>query len=251
MNKYAIVSEAASRELIGTLEELGYLPIPLPPHPSLPAPVASHPDLLLHFAGERVFCERNYLPIARKLLKNLLLERGMELLPVEGEFAPVYPRDILLDAARVGRFLFCLPRATAAELTEDRSVTVVPVMQGYAKCSVIPVGENALMTADPAIAKAAAEHGLDVLKLRPHHILLPGYDTGFFGGAASFAPDRHTDTILFCGDLSALDERESILSFCRRHGKNVTDVPSIPLSDVGTVFLFGEKRRPDGRKTEV
>ena len=68
--------------------------------------------------------------------------------------------------------------------TGDRAVQISS-RQGYSRCSVCVVSDNAIITADEGICRSAEAHGVDVLKIRPGYIDPPGFDYGFIGGQAS------------------------------------------------------------------
>ena len=219
------------------LRERGFEVQKLPPHSSLPHPVASHPDMLLFFAPDTIFCTKSYQRIAAKELDRLSAYCQKPILTVEEETSDRYPHDILLNAAPIGKRLFCLPSHTARALTACSAYEVVPVRQGYAKCSTLPVGEDALITEDASIARAAETQGLEVLRVSSHAVGLAGYDTGFLGGASSFAPYGGCRQILFCGKLDSHPNASDIRKFCNDRGFETMSLSDIPLTDVGTMFL--------------
>ena len=88
------------------------------------------------------------------------------------------------------------------------------------------------------IAEAAKACGTEVLQIALGHVTLPGYDTGFIGGAASFAPYHSTDEILFCGSLDLHPDGDAIRAFCHRHGLRAVSLSPDRLYDLGTVFLI-------------
>ena len=220
------------------LARRGYTVLHMPPHPALPSPVASHPDMLLFFAPDAIYCTNSYQAIAQRELSVLSAHTQKPIRTVTGEVGERYPTDILLNAAPVGDRLFCLPAHTARELTAQAGYRVVPVRQGYAKCSAVPIMHNALITADPSIATAAAQAGCSVLRLSAHATALKGYGTGFLGGAASFAPYLPMRELLFCGDLDTHPDAAQIRDFCRAHGVTCVSLSNAPLYDVGTIFLL-------------
>lgn len=234
----AVIDGRAPRHIIKGLVAHGFEPLPLPPHPNLPKPVASHPDMLLFFAPNGCFCTEIYAEIAKKELEILSKHTGMPIIKVRQSVAPLYPHDILLNAARIGNRLFCLEDHTAEELTHDEGYKICHVRQGYAKCSTLPVGDHALITADPSIGAAAQAEGLDVLLTKPAKIELQGYDTGFLGGASSFAPYRDLSEIYFCGDIQTHPEADRIVEFCQRHHEKPVSLADGSLYDLGTVFLI-------------
>ena len=108
------------------------------------------------------------------------------------------------------------------------------VKHGYAKCSICSVGENAIITADPSIAKTAKKNGIDVLKTEASHTRLDGYDCGFIGGASG----DDGENIYFCGNLEKHPDGEKIKEFCKKHGRGVVCLSDEPLYDYGTLFFI-------------
>lgn len=234
----AVISRDAPECLAVLLLAHGYQTVRLPPDPRLPAPVAAHPDLSVFFAPDAVYTTPTYATCAKAELEAVCRHLGLPLRTVAAEVGNRYPRDVLLDALPVGNFLFCLPSATAAELISHPRWQTVPVRQGYAKCAALPVGDRALVTADPSLRAAAESVGLNVCTITPGGIRLDGYDTGFIGGAASFSPYRHSDRIFFCGDLRSIGDGRKLSAFLSAHGTEAVEIPGMPLCDVGTVFLL-------------
>ncbi len=238
----AILGSSVPASAEKALRDAGYQTLRLPPHPHLPPPVNSHPDMLLFFSSDAIFCTETYLKVAQKELNEISARTFLPIRTVLREVGKAYPEDVLLNAAPVGGLLFCRPDATAAELVYHPDFKVIPVRQGYAKCSVVPVGTHALMTSDVSIATAAKTHGIDVLLLPPGNIHLEGYPYGFVGGCTSFAPYQNTDTIFFCGALSQYEKGDEMQSFCRRHGFRLVSLGESRPIDVGTIFLIESKR---------
>lgn len=234
----AVVDYRISPQAKGALERMGHLVLALPPHPSLPVPVSAHPDMLLFFASDCIFCTKSYQSIAKNELERLYEYTKKPLCTVEGVVSECYPNDILLNAAPIGKRLFCNVAHTARELAAHPAYEIVNVRQGYAKCSTLPVGEHALITEDASIARAAQQTGLDVLQVESRAVTLKGYDTGFLGGAASFSPYVSIPQILFCGNLDRHPNSSEIRQFCNSHGIEPISLSNEALTDVGTIFLL-------------
>ena len=93
-----------------------------------------------------------------------------------------------------------------------------------------------MITADASIAKKATEMGVDVLLIQAGHISLLGYDYGFIGGCASFAPRQNIDTVFFCGDVSQHPDYNRISVFFQANGLSIINLSNFGLCDVGTIF---------------
>lgn len=234
----AVIDSRTPQKAQDALTDLGYDICALPCYQALDAPVSGHPDMLLFFAPDAICCTKGYADCAKKELQCLSLHTGRRIVLVDREVQRTYPNDILLNAATVGKFLFCLPPHTADELLGMEEYQICPVKQGYAKCSTLPIGNGALITEDPSIARAASAACLDVLKVTPYAVSLAGYSTGFLGGACSYAPYRDYGQILFCGDLDQHPDAKAIRTFCAKHCKEPISLGSFPLTDVGTIFLL-------------
>ena len=143
-----------------------------------------------------------------------------------------------MDAAKIGEHLICHSDHTSKKVLERFPSAVIPTRQGYAKCACVPVSDHALITSDRSIEKAAVSAGISVLRIESGNVELPGYDTGFIGGAASCTIGRDLDEIYFCGDLDRHPSGDQIRAFCQRHGKTAVTLGDFPLTDVGTMFLL-------------
>lgn len=239
MPTVAVLDCRAPTHLLRCLRDLGLEPISLPAHPHLPIPIAAHPDMLLFFARDCIFTTSLYSSIAKKELKYLSQLSQKPIRIIENELSSGYENEVFLNAAPIGKYLICHSEYSAKELRDDYAPFLCTVRQGYAKCATLPVTKNALITADPSIARAALQNGFSVLQLKEHGASLEGYDTGFIGGAASFAPYcDHTD-IIFCGCWQQHPQAREIADFCKTHGKTpISSDMSTPLTDIGTIFLL-------------
>ncbi len=234
----AILDCRVPKSALAALQKRGFETLLLPPHPKLPSPVASHPDLLLFFTETECLTVKSYGDVAPTILCEIAEKTGRKIVFCDEELGDRYPKDILLDAAKIGEHLICYPDHTAKKVLEHFPSTIIPVRQGYAKCSCVPVSDRALITADRSIERAAKNIGISVLLIENGNVDLPGYDMGFIGGAASFNLKKDLHEIYFCGDLNRHPSGEEIRAFCQRHGKVAVSLGDFPLTDVGTMFLL-------------
>ncbi len=233
----ALTNHTIPHEAEESLIQLGHRTLHLPPHPDLPTPVASHPDMLLFFAADVILCTKSYYKIATKELEEISWVYGAPICCIEEEYENKYPHDVLLNALSMGKHLFCNTKAVASKLLE-LGLEPCHTNQGYSKCSALPLGTDALITSDASIAKKAKQIGIDVLEIQPGYVMLDGYDYGFIGGCASFAPRGKTSTVLFCGDITKHPDAKKIESFCQVHGFEVISLAKSCLYDVGTIFMI-------------
>ena len=211
--------------------------VALPPFPRLPEPVASHPDMLIFFTDKHLITHKSYFPIAQEQLKLIAQRSERRLLLTDEPIGNIYPSDVLLNAAVVGNTIIGSERAMSAHIKNygtECQKQIVNVKQGYAKCSVCVVDDNAIITADLGIADKAKEAGIDVLTVTPGHVTLEGYDTGFIGGASGI----YRDTVYFCGNIDRHPDANAIRTFCQKHGKQAVSLSDGELFDVGTLFFL-------------
>lgn len=211
----------------------------LPPSEVLSEPVSAHPDMLIFPCVNEgiIYTHPSYL----QRVKDAFSCTGFDILPIEEKAEKEYPRDILLNAATVGKNIFGrLPYVSNSikEYAKRNGFELIDVKQGYTKCSVCKVSENAVITADTSIANAAKKQGIDMLKINEGFISLPGYDCGFIGGASGF----DNENVYFCGDIESHPDASQIISFCSKHSKAAVSLSSEPLFDVGSIFIFDRKK---------
>ncbi len=148
---------------------------------------------------------------------------------------PEYPGDIIYNGFSTDKYFIHKLACTADDLlkaAEDCGLIPVDVKQGYSGCSIVPVDEDSIITYDHGIAEACAEAGMDVLLVEPGHVLLPGYKTGFLGGASG----KFGDEIIFNGDLSAHPDHERIKIFIENKGLKLVFFGQYPLRDIGSII---------------
>ncbi len=199
----------------------------------LAEPISCHPDMTLFSFGQKQFiCPPDTFSYYRRVLsgQNVKLVQGERVLSCH------YPQDIAYNVARVGKCL--IGHKSSADpvilrMAKENGLSYYPTQQGYAKCSSCIISESALITSDPSIARSAQEAELDVLKIRPGNVLLPGYSTGFLGGACGLLP---TGELLCFGDITAHPDFLPIRRFCAQHGVELRYLKHRPLTDIGTIL---------------
>ena len=218
------------------LEQMGIQTIPCGPDIRLPGPVQCHADMLLHHLGgpEAV--------VGSADMERRLCRYGLHPIRCDLPLAAHYPQDVQLNYCRLGRFLVGLfPPDTPSWVLSACSTTPlhkVPVRQGYAKCSIAVVNDHAVITADAGIQKALAALGIDVLLIRSGAVVLPGYDTGFFGGCCG---KLSKDVLYLTGPLASHPDGPSIRSFLQCHQVYPVEGSAPALIDVGGIIPLQEK----------
>ncbi len=206
----AYVSALAAEELLEYLRDEGCEIVLVSGSVSLDSPVKTHPDIYM--------CS---LPDALYFGDSALLGNS-------------YPRDVLYNAAAVGRYLIC-SRYTSPELIKEASaLEAVTVPQGYVKCNLTVLDDHHVISEDRGIARVLKERtDIKCLLAEPGQVSLPGYKYGFIGGASG----RLDDTIIFNGDLSAHSNFEDIKAFAAECGLGIKYFESYALTDIGSIII--------------
>lgn len=220
------------RELTYAVHELGIDVITVKPCSKLSKPVSGHADMLLHHLGEN----RVVIADGEEYLRNQLLPYGFSVATSNIRISSEYPDDILLNAARVGNKLFanyCALDKAIKDYCSKQGVQIIPVKQGYAKCSVVVVDELSIITADGSIANEADAAGLDVLRITPGYVGLKGYDYGFLGGACG---KISRDILVFTGSVRSHPDYKQIEAFCNNKNVKILSLTNSALIDIGGII---------------
>lgn len=230
----AVVDERISSPAEDRLTSLGVKVLKLQPHRSLYPAVCCHPDMQLHHIGGKNII---YAPGTDQNLLDALTSYGFTLMTGESTLAPSYPADIAYNVARVGRWYFHNLRHTDPVIRrtlEKLGIEPVHVEQGYSKCSILPVGDESIITTDAGIARAAEKKGLKVLLADyEKSIRLPGLDHGFIGGAAG---------MLGCalcalnGNIQGLDCFDAFSSFLSKNNISIVELSDEQVTDIGSIL---------------
>ena len=218
------VSSEADNRLISWLSSCGYAVSEFRTDGIVSGPLSCHPDMFMCKMG--VYDDYENISY---FTQN------------ETRLSPEYPKDIPFNAACTGKYFIHNLKYTAPVLlkrADELGLTVVNVKQGYAKCSTVIVDEESIITYDRGLGKACSDAGMNVLMVAPGHVLLPGYDTGFIGGASG----RIGDNVIFNGDLSAHPDSDPITRFIEARGLKVRWFPEWPLTDIGSIIGMNPER---------
>ena len=233
----AITDNRISSAALSVLRNEGFEPILLPAAAYLQSGVASHTDMLIFLGFGKLFCHEKYYAGNRQVIDHIASLSSSEVCVSSEPTGEKYPSDVLFNACLVGNRLICNEKTVSKlvlEAARSQGYEIINVSQGYTKCSISVVSDNAIITADKAIAAACKGVGIDVLTVSEGHISLPPYDFGFIGGASGVCCDK----VYFCGDLSLHPDGDTISAFCKKHGKVPISLSDRKLFDCGTIIFI-------------
>lgn len=242
-----IADNRISPQALSCLKAEGFEAILLPTAPYLQSGVSGHTDMLIFLGFGKLFCHENYYESNRDIIERISSLSDSEVCISNEPTGEKYPYDVLFNACLVGNKLICNEK-TVSKLILDAArahgCEIIGVSQGYTKCSVCVVSDNAIVTADTGIAKACKEREIDVLEISEGHISLPPYNFGFIGGASGFCGEK----VYFCGSIDTHPEGESIKEFCIKHKKIAVSLGEGVLQDVGSLFFVGGSDHGNGQE---
>ncbi|MEK6732576.1 MAG: DUF6873 family GME fold protein [Candidatus Omnitrophota bacterium] len=226
----AIIDPRIPAEAKLRLKQMGYYIREVPLHPKLAGPVKGHPDMMLFSYAKKVIYEPRLEKIA-----GLLRDNGYECVKGEKIGSKKYPKDIIYDACSVGKAIIRYDGKIEKHI-ENLSAKFIKVKQGYVKCSIIPIDEKHIITSDKGIYdKWNVGGGRDrSLHIRPGYVKLPGYKTGFIGGASGV----HKDKVFFIGALKNHPDATRIREFIEQRGRKVVELYDGQLYDAGSILFF-------------
>ncbi len=219
-------------DVIKGLEKLGIKVTAIPSSDILANPERCHADLQLLHLGGSCFAVSD----KNSIFCGELTKFGANFVVTENKLDIIYPKNILLnfivtDKKIIGNMKYI--DKNLKSYIDREGIIPIHVNQGYAKCSTAVVGENSFITSDITIANALQKQGLNILKINPGHIEMPGYDYGFIGGCCALI-DKNT--LVFTGDIKKHPNYIEIKSFLKNLNVDFISLAENKLLDVGGII---------------
>ncbi len=217
-------------EEIKELRDLGIDVIALPRNPYLDEEINNHADILTFN------CNNDFLLVDEHIKGEVdPILSGYKTLSCRGIESP-YPEDIKLNATLLGNRLICNKQHASKELLAwavSNSIEIISTKQGYCKCNLCVVNNNAVITEDDNLSSLLKNYQIDVLKISKGFVALSDKHYGFIGGASAKISKKE---IYFSGDLSAHPDYRHIISFLDMHNVKPIFNKSRKLSDFGGII---------------
>ena len=232
-----LVDERISKKCERALLIRGARIIKLPPAKKLPAPMASHPDMLLFLHKNRIITSAEYCEEYSYIFSDIReFSASAEFTFTNDLFCDKYPSDAIFNALTVANRIF-LKKDTVSEAVVSYAAScgmdIIHTKQGYPACTVLSFGNSAI-TADFGMARVLSEHGVKVTLIENGDILLPPYEYGFIGGAGGV----YNNEVYFLGDISLHRDAEKICDAIRAEGFSPISLSDEPLTDLGRILFI-------------
>ncbi len=232
-----VIASRLTVNAINLLSLMGLKTVSLDINSSLPPEIAHHTDLSFFD------CEDGNIFIANEAasIKNILTDSGYNVRIISERLGTSYFDCVRLNCVAIGNKLICNPKTVSKDILncyKAENAKIIAVKQGYTRCSVVPVTENALITDDESIYNACINNDIEALLISKGSVALPGYDYGFIGGTAG---KLSKNIILFNGNLMRHADAAKIYEFLAAHSVYPISLCDTPLTDIGGIFTI--KRR--------
>lgn len=217
-------------ESVKKLNNMGIDTIIIPDNPFLPGPVKSHADLqLLHLEYNTIFCQNEHL-FSGELKEKFFIHT------IKEKAGNKYPDDVRLNCAIIGKKIICNEKTISKDILEyayTNDYIIINVNQGYSRCSVCILNENAIITDDESIYRASQNFLNDAELISKESIVLKGYNYGFIGGCCG---KIDKDKIMFNGRIESHKDYKKIIDILQRNNINAEELDSCPLTDIGGIL---------------
>lgn len=238
--KIAVIDSRLSEKCKDSLVQRGFDLVLIPENPLYDGPISAHADIFMFVSENHIIIKPEIENIIEKHLFDLdaaVLMSSTNVL--NGKI--VYPLDCSLNFAKVGKYL--IGRKDIADLqilniAREEGLELINVKQGYAKCNICVVNNNAIITEDKGIAQACRKNNIDVLLLNTNSVNIKGYKYGFIGGSSGTEISVDGNLIYFCGCIEKHPEYDEILTFCRNHNAYPVSLSDEPLYDGGSILIL-------------
>ena len=226
---------AVGKKYINTIDALSKLNIRIIRLESnyLPEYIFGHADMnLFHFGNNTVFIDEK--------------SKGESFSDFEVRIIPEvlkndYPSDCPLNCIRIGNKLICNTKTVSKAILNaavESGLEIIGTKQGYTKCSVCVLNENAIITDDESIYKSAQIFFDDVLFISKGSIRLETKEYGFIGGATGKIA---ANKLAFNGRVDSHADHNDIYDILSKYNIEPVELLADSLEDIGSIIPLIEK----------
>ena len=202
--------------------------------------IASHPDIFFFQKDDALI----YAPNAPKRIIKELKKRKIKLIEGKKEVGKKYPETVPYNAVGIGNLLIHNLKHTDETILSSYE-NHINVNQGYTRCNLLALNENAFITSDLAISRQLSavnsqsqSSTVKVLYIDPKQIKLEGQRNGFFPGCCGVWKNN----LIVCGSTKNLKEKTELDKFLKENKFNLIELYDGELIDVGSIFLIDNEQ---------
>ena len=221
--KYAIIDYRASVKTADALEKYGFNVVLTPHLDHIYTTICGHTDIMVH-----KLCDKTI--VAEPTVSNYFKEKMPEI-------EVIYPYDIAYNAVRIGNNIICNNNFTDSKIIEfanKNGLNLLNTKQGYAKCSICVISNEAVITSDKNIQSVLNKNNVDVLMVDDNKIKLENFEHGFIGGATGLLNEN---TLAVNGNIERHTNYKEIIEFCNKYGVDVISLNNEEINDIGSIMV--------------
>ena len=204
--------------------------------------ISSHPDIFFFQKDDALI----YAPNAPKRIIKELKKRKIKLIEGKKEVGKKYPETVPYNAVGIGNLLIHNLNHTDETILSSYE-NHINVNQGYTRCNLLALNENAFITSDVGIFNVVNSQqttdnslypheshvGTSILYIDPKQIKLEGQKNGFFPGCCGVWKNN----LIVCGSTKNLKEKAELDKFLKDNNFNLIELYDGDLIDVGSIFF--------------
>lgn len=208
---HCFIDYRITKEELLSLSRLNVNPILIPKCIEVYEAINGHPDIQLNIlkneSSNTIIIQKNISDCFKEILKT----NDINYIVSKNSLSNTYPNDIILNSLILENYFIHNLKYTDENLLKSQiAKTHINVAQGYTKCSILPIRDNALITSDKGIFNVLKDYNFDILLIPPGDILLSSLNHGFIGGVGGMISN---DKMAFFGDLDSYNWGAEIKKF--------------------------------------
>lgn len=221
---------------LNALSKLHMNPIIVPKCPKVYEAIDGHPDIQLNIlrnnSESKIIVQKDISESFKKVLKL----NHINYIVSKTSLSHTYPYDIILNSLILNNYFVHNLKYSDENLINSQNFKIqINVPQGYTKCSILPVRENALITSDKGIFNILKNYDFDILLLPPGDILLPTLNYGFIGGVGGMVS---SNKMAFFGDLNSYKYGDEVNNFLSKYDVSPISLRKGKLIDRGSLLTL-------------
>ena len=233
---HCFVDYRVTKEELIALSRLNMNPILIPKCDEVYEAINGHPDIQLNILKNKSSIKVIVQKDISQEFKEVLKSNHISYIVSKKSLSNTYPNDIILNSLILENYFIHNLKYSDEELLRSQNLKVhINVPQGYTKCSILPVRDNALITSDKGIFERLKDYDFDILLLPPGDILLPSLNYGFIGGVGGMISNNK---MAFFGDLDSYKWGNEIKNFLFKHDVSPIALRKGKLIDRGSLLTL-------------
>ena len=226
-----VASSLMPDEAKQTLAKMGEV-VWLEPNCTVYPSISTHPDIF--------FCQYEpdklvFAPDTKSEYIAALHKAGVKMTKGKSPLGNAHPDTVHYNACATRNMLIHNLKYTDSRILDIfEGKEKINVKQGYTRCNLLALNENAFITSDEGIRHELEQRGFDVLFIDPHQIRLEGHENGFFPGCCGVWRNQ----LVVCGDTSRLKEKKELDGFLEHNNFGLIELYHGELVDLGSILFL-------------